>query len=278
MDYTYIKQRGPDLILGGVRNLCLNEIFESGQCFRWERLEPGCWRGVAFGCALTASQDGDILTLHDTDEREFEALWRGYFDLGRDYGHVKEILAADPVMAGAIAFCPGMRVLRQEPWETRVSCILSANNNIARIKGIVERLCGHFGDQVGDGLYSFPSADRLAGLEPEELAPLRAGYRAAYLIGAARKVASGALVLPELYALPLEEARARLLTVTGVGPKVAQCVLLYGFARAECVPVDVWIRRALERFYPDGLPDCHAEFAGLGQQYLFHYIRNYEES
>jgi N-glycosylase/DNA lyase len=255
-----------------VQNLSLDEIFESGQCFRWERATQG-WRGVVAGQALTVSQQGDTLTFADTSKLGFDTLWHDYFDLGRDYGAVKALLSADPAMRDAISFCPGMRVLRQEPWETLVSFILSANNNILRIRGIVERLCCAFGEPIRDGLFSFPTPERLAALTTDDLAPLRSGYRAAYLIDAAQKVASGALDLSTLFHLPLEEAAAQLRTVKGVGPKVAQCVLLYGFARAECVPIDVWIRRALDRFYPDGIPTEITPVAGLGQQYLFHYVR-----
>lgn len=278
MDYQCIHNKEGCAVVEGVRHFSLSEIVESGQCFRWERTGPDRYRGVAHGRVLTVSQKGaDTLVLHDTGEEEFHRLWRGYFDLGRDYGEVKGLLSSDPVMARAIGFSPGMRVLRQDPWETLCSFILSANNNIARIKGIVGRLCALLGDPLedgpGGGPYTFPPPERLAGLTSDALAPLRCGYRARYLLDAARMVASGELALEPLGAIPVEEARARLRRVSGVGPKVAECVLLYGFARAECVPVDVWIGRALSRYYPGGMPPEIAPVAGLAQQYLFHYMR-----
>lgn len=274
MDYTTVHRAGLDTVLEGARNFCLADILECGQCFRWERAGPDSYTGVALGRALTVSQRGERLVLHGVDTAEFHARWRDYFDLGRDYGDVKRILCADPVMAKAMAFTPGMRVLRQEPWETLCSFIISANNNIARIRGIVERLCALAGEPLGGGHNAFPTPQRLAALTEADLAPARCGYRARYLLDAAQKVASGTLRLDTLYTLPLEEARAQLMTVCGVGVKVAECVLLYGFARSECVPVDVWIRRALDNLYPGGMPSEIRPLAGLGQQYLFHYVRN----
>lgn len=273
MDYSGIRVDGAGLRLTGVRHFHLEEILESGQCFRWQRLDEARYRGTVDGLVREISQQGDTLLFHGVDEAEFQRLWRGYFDLDRDYGAVKAVLTQDPVMARAVAFCPGMRVLRQPPWETLCSFIISANNNIARIRGIVERLCEGFGEPVAGG-YAFPTPRRLASLTPEDLAPVRCGYRVAYLLDAGRMAATGELDLSAPYTLPLEEARASLRRVKGVGPKVADCVLLYGYSRAECVPEDVWIKRALGRLYPDGLPGFLAPVAGLGQQYLFHYVRN----
>lgn len=276
-DYREARFAGGDTILYGVRNFDLAEILACGQCFRWKQTGEQRFSGIVAGKTCTLSQRGDMLALRGASEEDFSALWREYFDFSRDYGALKTLLRSDPIMSDAAAFSPGLRVLRQPPWETLCSFILSANNNIARISGIVERLCTLLGEPVDNGC-AFPPAERLAVLTPDDLAPIRCGYRAAYLLDAARAVAEGRLSLQPLYTLPLEEARTQLRTVKGVGPKVAECVLLYGFARTECIPVDVWIGRALQSFYPGGMPERFAPVAGLAQQYLFHYVRSCPES
>lgn len=276
IDYREVLFQEDRTILHGVKSFDLRAILECGQCFRWKQSGDCSYSGVVAGKLCTAVQQGDMLTLHGVEEAEFYALWQDYFDLRRDYGALKALLETDPVMRRAVAFTPGMRVLRQPPWETLCSFILSANNNIVRIRGIVERLCGLLGEPVGDD-YAFPTPQRMAALTEEDLAPIRSGYRAGYLLAAARAVAEGAVRLEPLYTLPLDEARAQLRFIKGVGPKVAECVLLYGFARTECVPVDVWIGRALKMLYPEGIPPAITPVAGLGQQYLFHYVRNCPE-
>ncbi len=171
-------------------------------------------------------------------------------------------------------FCSGIRVLRQEPWETLCTFILSANNNIPRIKGIVERLCQGWGETIPKtALRAFPTPERLAALSPGELAPIRAGWRSEYLLDAARRVAAGQLDLLALAQLPTEEALAGLLEVKGVGEKVARCVLLFGFGRVECIPMDVWMKRVMAELYPRGLPRYLRPYGGIAQQTLFHYYR-----
>lgn len=203
---------------------------------------------------------------------EAQTVWAPYFDLERDYSAVCRTLASDPVLVSAIAFAPGLHLLRQEPWEALCSFILSQNNNIPRIRGIIARLCALFGEPV-DGGFAFPVPERLAELTENDLAPIRSGFRAKYVLDAAQRVASGQLDLGALSGMPLEEARAALRTIRGVGPKVAECALLYGCGRVECFPVDVWIRRVLDCLYPQGFPAGFGPIAGIAQQYLFHYAR-----
>jgi len=274
MDYRNVAVHRNNIVLEGVVHFDLDEILDCGQCFRWEKLGEKCYSGVAFGKELTLAQQEDRLIFQDTTLADFQGLWHGYFDFERDYGEIKSLLRTDPAMNRAVQFCPGMRVVRQEPWEALCSFIISQNNNIPRIKGIVKRLCECFGDPLPRGGYTFPAPQRLAALELEDLAVIRSGFRGKYILDAAGKIAGGELPLPELHTLGLQEARGRLMCIKGVGPKVADCALLYGFARAECLPVDVWIARALKQLYPEGFPQRFAEVAGIGQQYLFHYIRN----
>lgn len=204
---------------------------------------------------------------------EFEEVWYDYFDLGRNYTKLKEQFSSDPILAKAITYAPGIRVLKQDSWEALCSFIISQNNNIKRIAGIIDRLCKTFGEPLEDGLYTFPAPEVLASASIADLAPLRAGFRARYLLDAANKVASGQVRLEELSGLPIEEARTELMKITGVGVKVAECALLYGCGRMECFPVDVWIRRAMQHLFPDGLPACAQDCAGIAQQYIFHYVR-----
>lgn len=254
----------------------LAQTLDCGQAFRWQPLpgEPGAWQGAAFGHALVVRQAEGGITFHCAQE-EFDALWKKYFDLDADYEGMGAALAAiSPVLAQAVAFAPGIRILRQEPWEALCSFIVSQNNNIPRIKGILHRLCEGWGAPIpGSALHAFPTPQALAGETPEGLAPLRAGFRAKYLVDAARKVAGGQVDLGKVACSPAEFGRAELQKINGVGPKVAECALLYGFHKMECFPMDVWMKRAMQTLLPGFTPADFGENAGLAQQYIFHYIR-----
>ena len=273
------------LLLRQQPDFSLPDILDCGQCFRfWEVCGPdapaGCqtYEGVALGRYLRLQRDpeGNVL-LFDTTPEDFERLWRRYFDLDTDYCAIKTALSQDPVLKEAAAWAPGIRILRQEGWEALCCFIISQNNNIARIKGIVDRFCQSFGSSIGtfggQERFAFPTPQQLSGVTAEELAPLRAGFRAKYLADAVAKVNAGEVQLEELPTLPIEEARQQLQRIHGVGPKVAECALLYGFGRMECFPLDVWMKRVMAQLLPQGLPDCAREHAGIAQQYLFHYAR-----
>ena len=249
--------------------LCL----DCGQAFRWSQNENGEWEGVASGKYLRIKQEGDTVTLFNTTEEDFNSLWRTYFDLERDYPEILRTLSANEVLKTAGEYAYGIRILRQEPWEALCSFIISQNNNIPRIKGIVERLCENFGDKIADGVYSFPSAQKIASLTLEDLAILRSGFRAKYILDAAKKVASGEIVLEELRNMPLDTARAELVKIYGVGEKVADCTLLFGLSHINAFPKDVWIKRATQKLFDGVLPECATDYAGIAQQYIFHYAR-----
>ncbi len=268
-----LTQTDGGLHLAGVRDFCLTDILTCGQCFRWNEISPGTFYGVAGGMELTIAQREDTLRLKGCTIKQYEEFWRDYFDLNRDYGSIKVTLRGDETMRRAIGFTPGMRVLRQEPWEALCSFILSQNNNLARIRGIVARLCEAFGEPLPGGGQAFPSPQAISGLTVNDLAPLRAGFRAKYVLDAARKVSSGAVSLDEVARMEYDKAQETLRQIHGVGVKVADCALLYGFHKVEAFPLDVWMKRVMERFYPGGLPDCILTYPGIAQQYLFHYIR-----
>lgn len=277
MDYIKAEQSGADTVISGVKNFCLDDILDCGQCFRWDKLDEGLWRGIVAGKCRTIRQEGQTLTFYNVSVGEFDSVWYGYFDFARDYTEVKRVLSQDAAMRRAIEFTPGMRVLRQEPWEALCSFILSQNNNIKRIRGLVLRLCESFGEPC-DGGFAFPPPERLASLSVEDLSPVRCGFRAGYILDAAKRVSSGEIDLPSLYSMELAQASGELQKIRGVGPKVAACALLYGLGHADSLPVDVWIDRAMNTFYPNGIPEEISGVAGLGQQFLFHYIRNDAEA
>lgn len=251
----------------------LDETLDCGQAFRWEKISGkyDCtYTGYFLDRPLTISQDDDHFIFHNTSEDDFLNIWADYFDLSTDYGSIKMRLSTDETLRKACEFAGGIRLLKQDKWECLCSFIISQNNNIPRIKGIISRLFQHYGH--------FPLPSELASETVESLGFLRSGFRAKYLIDAAEKTADGSLELESLPVMPIEDARKRLMTVKGVGPKVAECVLLFGMYKTEAFPVDVWIKRVMENYYPEGLPKETTGIEGIAQQYLFHYIRNLEKS
>lgn len=246
---------------------------DCGQSFRWKKVGENDVFGIAFGKAVTFRQSPETVTFFNVSDEDFEKIWVPYFDLDRDYGTICERLAADSHLKKAVTECEGIRILKQEPWEALCSFIISQNNNIPRIKGIVDRLCATLGEPLGNGNFAFPSAERIAEAGIDALAPLRAGFRAKYIIDAAEKVVSGEVDFKKIYNSPLDEGRDELIKIKGVGEKVAQCALLYGFGKVDAFPVDVWVKRIMAELYPEGLPECTNGVRGIAQQYLFHWYR-----
>lgn len=265
------------IYLGSLREIDPVKTFECGQCFRWNADEKGDYFGVAFGKAAKIVREGDEVYII-CEPGDYESIWRGYLDMDRDYESIRLGFDAGEYLAKCADYGAGIRILRQERWEALCSFIISQCNNIPRIKGIVEKLCLNFGEKkefLGREYYSFPSAETLAALWPEELAVLRSGYRAPYIIGAAKAVASGELDLEYLANADQTTAMKGLLSLNGVGAKVANCALLFGLGHLEAFPIDVWMKRALrEHFAPDFDPASLGEYAGLAQQYIFYYARS----
>ena len=264
------------LNLAGADELNIVKTFECGQCFRWNADENGIYTGVAFGYPARVWTENGRVYLRSAAPDE---LWREYFDLDRDYAAATRSFDGGEYLAQCVEFGRGIRILRQDRWEALCSFIISQCNNISRIKGIVERLCESFGDPVefeGAVYYTFPSAQRIAALEPGALDVLRCGYRAPYIMSAAQAVADGSLDLDALIRCDCVSARARLMREQGIGPKVANCVVLFGLYHLEAFPIDVWIRRALKENFPkDFDPATLGEYAGLAQQYIFYYARSH---
>lgn len=281
-----IRQDKNNIIIENCTEFDLVHTFECGQCFRWNKLSDTEYAGVHDGIALHIGQDKDKITLYDTSEEQFEAVWKKYFDLDRDYKEIQSALSGDSVLSRAIPEGRGIRILAQSPFETIISFIISANNNIPRIKLIIERLCESFGKKIelgGKVYYSFPDADTLSSLSREDLAVIKAGFRDKYIIDAAQKIASGEVCIDKLFELDYNEAKNELKKIKGIGEKVANCILLFGFGKLNAFPVDVWIRRILEHYYFDGeeikcdieqfAKERFGELGGFAQQYLFYYAR-----
>ena len=258
----------------------LAQTLDCGQAFRWKQSEenPGIWYGAAYGRVLYLRAAEDSLELSCSPE-DLASVWQDYFDLDEDYARIRQELSGlSPVLKEAAAFAPGIRILRQEPWEALCSFIMSQNNNISRIKGLVGNFCRMFGEPIaGTDMYSFPTPQAAASLSEEDLAPLRSGYRAPYILDAARKVAGGEIDLRRVMDEPPGFGREELRKIKGDGPKVAECALLYGFHKTECFPLDVWMKRAMARLLPGMTPEDFGPNAGLAQQYIFHYSRMHPE-
>ena len=251
------------------------KTFECGQCFRWNADENGGYVGVASGRAARVFTRGGMSVI-ECDEEDI-GFWREYLDMGTDYVKARESVMLGEYLTECAEYGRGIRILRQDKWEALCSFIISQCNNIPRIKSIVEKLCAMFGEAMETpwGVkYSFPTASRVALLEEPELAPLRSGYRAAYIINAARAVASGDIDLEYAATLDGNEARKYLKSLNGVGDKVANCAVLFGLHRMDAFPVDVWIKRALKENLPAGFdPATLGDYAGLAQQYMFFHAR-----
>lgn len=260
-----------DLIIKNIYPFDLALTLDCGQAFRWTSTEDGGFEGVAMGKYLKIKQNKENIIFYNTTKEDYNNIWKKYFDFERDYGAILEKARKTKLLNEITRDCSGIRLLKQDPWETLCSFIISQNNNIPRIKGIIDRLCENFGEKI-EGGYTFPSAKRLAGLTVEDLAPLRSGFRAKYILSAAKKC-SEEIDLNELHCLHIDEARNILMTITGVGPKVADCTLLFGLGFHNAFPIDVWMKRAMAVLFDNKLPDGLEDCAGVIQQYIFHYAR-----
>lgn len=265
-----------EIVLPCPESFSLSGTLLSGQCFRWQE-EKGRVTGIAGSRAVSMTQQGGEIRIAGDNLPDAERFWRDYLDLDTDYAAIRQhSVAAEPRLAAAVERCGGVYILRQQPWEALCSFIISQNNNIPRIRTIIKRICQRYGQPVdgenGD-IYSFPTPGAMAEADPEELRGLGLGYRADYLPAAAGDVLSGAFDPDALRAMPLSDAQKALQTMRGVGPKVADCVLLYGLHRLDAFPRDVWIKRALEGEFRD-TPLQSSPYAGVAQQYIFEYIRS----
>ncbi len=278
------------LLLEDVPHFDARHIFECGQCFRWKREEDGSYTGVAHGRVLNVKSDyeNSRVILKNTNRSDFDNIWFHYFDLGRDYGAIKDILSEDEILKGAIGYGRGIRILNQDPWELTLSFIISSNNNIPRITksiGVLSELFGQPMDYEGNRYFSFPTLEELKNAEVEQIDLCRMGYRCKYIHQTIQMLSSGELLdLSTISHLDTAEARQELLKLSGVGPKVADCILLFSMQKHEVYPTDVWVKRVTEYFYlhkevplkkiQEFAKEKFGPLAGFAQQYLFYYARD----
>ena len=263
----------------------LDRIADSGQCFRWRKDDSGAYRIIHKGHCLKIRPLGNAMFRLSCSEDEYREIWHDYFDFGENYRSVRERVSReeDPFLADACEYGKGIRILRQDPWEMLVSFIISQNKNIPAIKKSIELLCETAGkrcenteqEREDDGQLVFPSPEQILSLSDEALAACRLGYRCRYVKAAASDVAEGKLDLDSLRDAPEEETIKGLMSVCGVGVKVANCISLFGLHHIDAFPIDVWIRRILDNEYPSGYPkERYSPYNGIYQQYMFYYYRN----
>lgn len=268
----------PALYVSGLGDFSLARTLDCGQCFRFNesKTHTSTIEGIAHGRFLRLSQPREgSLVLFNVDEEEYTRVWRKFFSFDRDWTAIRaDIEARSPELKEAAAGAEGIRILTQDRFEALVSFIISQCNNIPRIKGLVEALSEKYGERIegagGKCAYAFPTPEAILARPLSELTALKVGYRDEYIYSACRAVCDG--ILDEISAAPTTaEAEKIILSMHGIGKKVAACVLLFGFGRYDAFPVDVWMKRALERLFP-GVRDYSAfgPYAGVAQQYMFY--------
>lgn len=252
----------------------IKKIAESGQCFRMNEIEKGQWLCLAMNKVLLVSPVCGGYSF-SCEEWEYEAFWRDYFDLETDYSAFRNAIdPADEYLVSAAKAGYGIRILRQDPWEMLITFIISQRKNIPAIKASVEAISAKYGEDLGFGIHAFPSPEALAWATESELRDCSLGYRVPYIMAAAQMVASSEIDLNALASLDDAGLLDALQTVHGVGPKVANCVSLFGYHRIGAFPIDVWIRRVLDEHYGGSFPlERYEGFAGVLQQYMFYSAR-----
>ena len=272
----------------------LQDVFDNGQCFRWNRNEDGSYNGVFHNISLNVKKsEGKIIFegITKLNQKEFESEIVKYFDLERDYESYRDKLSiVDDNLKVATEFGKGLRLLNQDLFETIISYITSANNNIPRIKGIIHKMCEKYGKELEDGTHAFPTIEELSKAEVEDLRALGLGFRDKYIYKTTKYIKENPTFLPSLYNMDTEKCRKALESLEGVGPKVADCILLFSdLKRMDVFPIDVWVRRVMNElyFHTDEVKLSKkeirnmaelkfGELQGLAQQYLFYWRREKE--
>lgn len=292
-----IEKKEKYIKICGLEYFDVSQIFDCGQSFRFDSVPESRhekeFSGVAFGRFVSFAQDKDTLYIYGASENEL-ALWLNYLGLDVDYGEIRDDIAShckSDIMLEAMETGKGIRILRQDPFETVVSFIISQNNNIPRIKKIIEDLSRACGAPIeldeglerhvsgASSLCAFPTAQAISELGKDGLFALKTGFRAGYIADAVERILDGRLDLEALKECESNEKVMReLCTVKGIGPKVASCIALFGLERYSSFPVDVWIKRVMQKYFPE-VPEgfdpkeYFGSYAGIAQQYLFYYER-----
>lgn len=281
------------VILDHLTHFNVTQILESGQVFTFDKIAEHSYilNVKQKLIKLTQQPESSSVILYNTNISELDEIWERYFDIKTDYNYIAHTLSKkDPYIAEAVAFGRGIRILRQDPWEMLISFILSQNKAIPHIKQCIYNLSEKYGKPIEPisneekHYYTFPTAEELIKATEEDLRACKVGFRASYIKDACQKIMYDEVNLNDLMILPTEEARQKLMTIKGVGPKIADCILLFAYGRSDVFPIDVWIKRVIEGFYFKGkemkleqlqkfAKDYFGDLAGYAQQYLFYYGR-----
>ena len=283
-----------EYILENCDSFELEHIFECGQCFRWNKMQDNTYVGVIKNGVLKVKKENNKIIFNGMLDKDIKEIVTFYFDLDRDYTKIKETLSIlDKNLKESIKYGEGIRILNQDLWEMIISFIISANNNIPRIKGIIERLSKSYGNEIkwnGESYYTFPTVEQLKDVTVEQYRTLGLGFRDIRLYETTHMILEKQVDLENIKKeKDTLKIREQLLGLSGVGPKVADCILLFStLKRLEVFPIDVWVRRVMNDLYIKNLDEnkvnkkeiedlAHRKFgslAGLAQQYLFYWRRN----
>lgn len=282
-----------NLVLKNIKSFNLTHIFECGQCFRWNENPDGSYTGIVKENVINIKMNKQDIIVKSFGKDDLEELFYNYFDMKRDYNKIKNKLRKiDNHMEKSILYGEGIRLLNQDLWETIISFIISANNNIPRIKGIIERISKKYGNQIvwnGEEYYTFPTPEQLGKATVEDLRSLGLGFRDVRVFVTTQKVLNKEIDLQQLHGeLDTEIVREKLLELPGVGPKVADCILLFStLKRFNVFPIDVWVRRVMNDLYIKNEDETKVDkklilgvanekfgdLCGIAQQYLFYWKR-----
>ncbi|CEN77321.1 DNA glycosylase [[Clostridium] sordellii] len=283
-----IYEKDNKVILEGVSDFDPKHIFECGQCFRWKDQGDGSYTGVAKGRVINVSREGDTIYLKNTNLEDFNNIWKDYFDLDTDYSKIKnELRNMDEYLEKATEFGWGIRLLRQDPWEMIISFIISSNNRIPMIQKSIKNLSREYGTYIGsyegEDYYDFPTPQQLSKASIEEIRACSTGFRDKYIKSTTEEVIKNNDDVYSYRNLSTEDCIKELLKFNGIGPKVGDCIALFGMQKYDTFPVDVWVKRVMQEFYVEddmSLPkirkyaiDKFGDLSGFAQQYLFYYAR-----
>lgn len=280
-------------ILENVTSFEPTHIFECGQCFRWNREEDGSYTGVFKNNVLNVKKEENKVIFEGICDGNIEEIVTDYFDLNTDYEKIKETLSnIDEYLKTSIEYGKGIRILNQDLWETIISFIISANNNIPRIKGIIDRISKKYGNKIiykEKEYYTFPDMKALGRASVEDLRALGLGFRDKRIYETTKMFLNKEMTLEELEnEKDVEVLREKLLTLSGVGGKVADCIMLFSLKKFSVFPIDVWVRRVMNELYikeedenkvsktliQNLAKEKYNDLAGLAQQYLFYWKRD----
>jgi N-glycosylase/DNA lyase len=282
----HVEEKDNHIKVNDITSFDLKNIFECGQAFRWRRNDDGTYLVIAKERVIKLAFSGKTLIIYNSNTEDFRDIWFEYFDLYSSYEEIKEKLKKDEIMKKAVDFGHGIRILKQDFWEMLISFIISANNRIPMIMKVIDEISKKYGEMIefeDEKFYTFPTPEKLAGAKLKDLELCKAGYRCDYILDTSRRILKGYVNVLDLVNLSTDEAEKKLKGLKGVGPKVADCILLFSGIKKDVFPTDVWIKRIMESLYfhkeaslkeiKQFATDYFGELAGIAQQYLFYYAR-----